>query len=241
MHALKAINPAHRGTYGSASGAPKRRLCRVVAVHRWGFRSGRVNSVVGAGNNELMGSRSDAAVIAASIDDPAEFGRIFDRYATVMYRYFVRRVDPDKAQELLGELFRIAFERRCSFDQTRTEARPWLYGIASRLISKHWRSEYRRLDAVARLAARGIGGPDATERVNARLDVDAVWPQFAQAVVDLPSGERDVLVLRAWEDLSYDEIAESLGIPVGTVRSRLNRVRRRLRELDTTTGRQHHD
>ncbi|MEM9515554.1 MAG: RNA polymerase sigma factor [Actinomycetota bacterium] len=188
-----------------------------------------------------MGARSDAAVIAASLDDPAEFGRIFDRYATVMYRYFVRRVDTDMAQELLGELFRIAFERRGSFDQTRTEARPWLYGIASRLVAKHWRSEYRRLNATARLAARSVGGPDATEPVDARLDVDAVWPHVAKAVADLPSGERDVLVLRAWEDLSYDEIAQSLDIPVGTVRSRLNRVRRRLRDLDTTTGRQQHD
>ena len=56
---------------------------------------------------------------------------------------------------------------------------------------------------------------------------------MCDVIAALPAGERDALLLFVWEELTYDEIAASLDIPVGTVRSRLNRVRRRLRELET--------
>src|SRR5690242_2765967 len=79
--------------------------------------------------HEGMGSRSDAEIIACSVESPAVFGEVFDRHATTLFRYFVRRVGPDDADALLGELFRIAFERRETFDTERPEARPWLYGI----------------------------------------------------------------------------------------------------------------
>jgi RNA polymerase sigma-70 factor (ECF subfamily) len=64
------------------------------------------------------------------------------------------------------------------------------------------------------------------------VDAESSWPQVAAAVAELPAGERDALLLYAWEDLGYAEIAEALDIPVGTVRSRLSRARARLRDLD---------
>jgi RNA polymerase sigma-70 factor (ECF subfamily) len=76
-----------------------------------------------------MGSRTDVDVIASSITTPSSLAAIFDRHATTMFRYFVRRVGPGDADSLLGELFRIAFERRASFDTDRAEARPWFYGF----------------------------------------------------------------------------------------------------------------
>jgi RNA polymerase sigma-70 factor (ECF subfamily) len=178
-----------------------------------------------------MEVRTDAAVIACSLDDPAAFGELFDRHATTLFRYFVRRVGPDDADSLLGELFRIAFERRETFDTERPEARPWLYGIASNLLARHRQGEARRLDATARLVNAAGPMSDLFADVDARLDASRRWADVAAAIAALPQGERDALLLFAWEGMPYDQIATALGVPVGTVRSRLNRARGRLREL----------
>ena len=167
---------------------------------------------------------SDANVIAASIDEPAALGAIFDRHASTILRYFARRVEPAAAEGLLGEVFRIAFEQRAAFDQCRSSARPWLYGIAANLVGRHRRSEQRRLHAMARLAARQrTDQNDAVGELAARsIDAVAAWSR--------PAVERETLLLFAWENLSYDDIADALEVPVGTVRSRINRARSRLRE-----------
>jgi len=178
---------------------------------------------------------ADAEVIAASVDDGRAFATIYDRHAGVVFRFLVRRVGRDVADELLGDTFRIAFERRRSFDLDRPSARPWLYGIATNLVARHRRSEGRRLRAVGRLAAeRSTDGDD--ERVAAVVDAGERWPAVVAAIADLPAGERDALLLYAWEELSYEEIGTALDIPVGTVRSRINRARRRLRELAEANG-----
>jgi RNA polymerase sigma-70 factor (ECF subfamily) len=179
---------------------------------------------------------SDAAVIAASVDDPARFGAIFDRHASVLHRYFVRRIGPDEAEAMVGDVFRIAFEKRRTYDTERPTARPWLYGIATNLLAKHRRTEARRLHATARLAARRLPTDDLADRVSATVDAAGRWQRVADAVTSLPEPERDALVLHVWEGLSYEEVATALGVPVGTVRSRLNRARGRLRELDGASG-----
>jgi RNA polymerase sigma-70 factor (ECF subfamily) len=179
---------------------------------------------------------SDAALIAASVDEPVWFGTIFDRHATVLHRYVVRRIGPDEAEALVGEVFRIAFEKRRAYDAERPVARPWLYGIATNLLAKHRRKEARRLHATARLAARRLPPDDLADRVGDTVDAAARWGRVAEAVVSLPEPERDALVLHVWEGLSYEDVAAALGIPVGTVRSRLNRARGRLRELADGSG-----
>ncbi|MEY2571618.1 MAG: hypothetical protein QOE63_1968, partial [Acidimicrobiaceae bacterium] len=80
-----------------------------------------------------MAEPTDAEVIAASLDAPSQFGDIFDRHATVLHRYLSRRVGADEAESMVGDIFRIAFEKRSTFDATRGSARPWLYGIATNL------------------------------------------------------------------------------------------------------------
>jgi RNA polymerase sigma-70 factor (ECF subfamily) len=179
-----------------------------------------------------MDTDSDAAIISASLADPARFGAVFDRHATTLYRFLVRRVGPDEADGLLGELFRVAFERRHTYDDDRPDARPWLYGIGTKLLAKHRRNEERRLRATARLIARRAPAVDVADGVASSLDAAQLWPQVSQLIAGLPDGERDALLLFVWEELSYEQIAASLEIPVGTVRSRLNRVRRRVRALD---------
>lgn len=178
-----------------------------------------------------MGPLTDAEVIASSWKAPAAFGELFDRHATTMFRYFVRRVGPDDADSLLGELFRIAFEKRAGFDIERAEARPWLYGIASNLLARHRQAEARRLDATARLVNSSTAAVDAISEIDARLDAKRLWAAVAAAIARLPREERDALLLFAWEGMPYDQIAIALDVPVGTVRSRLNRARGRLREL----------
>ena len=182
---------------------------------------------------------SDGAVIAGSVKTPAAFGAIFDRHGSALLRFLARRVDPAEAEDLLLEVFRIAFERRSAFEPDRDSARPWLYGIAANLVAKHYRSEARRLRAIARLSANRAVSDDPAERAVAAADAGARWTRVVHALGALPAAERQVLLLLAWEELSYDEIALALGIPVGTVRSRLSRGRARLAALtaghDTTT------
>jgi RNA polymerase sigma-70 factor (ECF subfamily) len=177
----------------------------------------------------------DADIVTASLDDPPRFAAVYDRHAAVLFRFLVRRVGRDTADELLGDTFRIAFERRASFDTAWANARPWLYGIATNLLAKHRRTEARRLRATARIAAQREDDALA-ERVADAVDAQVVWSAVADAIDRLPDGERDALLLYVWEDLGYDEIAVALGVPVGTVRSRLNRGRRRLRELVAASG-----
>jgi RNA polymerase sigma-70 factor (ECF subfamily) len=185
-----------------------------------------------------MGQVSDADVMTVSRERPAAFAQIYDRHAETLLRYLVRRVGPGDGEGLLGELFQIAFERRASFDPAHESARPWLYGIASNLVLKHRRSEARRLRATARVASESPltdQNPGESTEIDA-VDARALLPRVADAIAALPDGERDALLLFAWEDLSYDEIAAALTIPVGTVRSRLNRARSRLRELIPQEG-----
>jgi len=176
-----------------------------------------------------VNSPSDAEVIGRSLDEPEAFGLIYDRHAATVLRFLGRRVGAEVAEGLVGELFRIAFERRKTFDTSRATALPWLYGIGSNLLLKHRRGEARRLRANARMAAADAA---ADRRAGAKaLDARVLFPRVANAIEALPDGEREALLLFAWEDLSYQSVAEALELPIGTVRSRLNRARAQLREL----------
>ena len=116
-----------------------------------------------------------------------------------------RRVEPALGDELAAETFLQAFDARARYDRTRPDARPWLYGIAANLLRRHHRTEERRLRAYARAAA-----PDADARafdgVEARLDAAATRGALASALASLGPGERDVLLLYAWAELSYAEV-----------------------------------
>ena len=180
---------------------------------------------------------SDADLLRGSLGDPRRFAGLFDRHAGVLFRFLVRRVGRDRADELLGETFRIAFERRSTFDGRQPSARPWLYGIATNLVARHRRTEARRLRATARLAEQAPA-ESLADVVVAAVDAREVWPAVMAGIAELPDGERDALLLYVWEELSYEEIALALGVPVGTVRSRLNRARGRLRQLAVPMGRE---
>jgi RNA polymerase sigma factor (sigma-70 family) len=156
-----------------------------------------------------------------------DFAALFDRYYNPICGYLRRRVEPAIADEIAAQTFLEAYDRRASFDPLRGEPRAWLYGIAINLLRHHRRAEERRLRAYARAGVphRRDENDDADERVDAR----AAAPAVAAALATLSPSDREVLLLFAWAELSYEEIAMAVGIPVGTVRSRLNRARCRVR------------
>jgi RNA polymerase sigma factor (sigma-70 family) len=178
--------------------------------------------------------RSDAAVIASSLSDPSRFGEIFDRHFREINRYLARRIGGALADELAAETFVVAFGSRDRYDRQAPDARPWLFGIAANLIRRHWRTERRRLRAYARTGVDPVG--DECSEVERRVDADAAVPALAAALAALSGTEREVLLLFAWADLSYDEISTALRIPAGTVRSRLSRARAHVRELLEPSG-----
>ncbi|TDQ05012.1 RNA polymerase sigma factor [Labedaea rhizosphaerae] len=171
----------------------------------------------------------DASIIARSLTAPEEFAAIFDRHAPHIHRYLARRVGPQHADDLLGETFAAAFRRRGTYRVDRANARPWLYGMATHVVGQHHRDEARRyrLHAVA-LPDLPVEGPD--DRAIASSSARLLRGQVGAALQALAQGDRDVLLLIAWEDLSYDEVAAALDIPVGTVRSRLHRARKQVRD-----------
>lgn len=183
---------------------------------------------------------ADARLIGESIANPVAFAAIFDRHAATLHRYLNRRVDRTTAEDLLGDLFRIAFESRDRYDLTRPDARPWLYGIAANLVLKHYRSSSRgdsALRRLGRLDTRTVVPFD--EAIVDRAEDSQRVRQLVELLDDLSPDDRETVLLCLWENLSYQQVSEALGIPVGTVRSRLNRVRRQLRELSTPTGKEH--
>ena len=176
----------------------------------------------------------DAATIGASLADPQAFGAIFHRHAPHIHRYLTLRLGRQVADDLVGETFVIAFRRRHRYDPSRPNARPWLYGIATHLVGQHRRDEAREFRLRAALVAprdEDLHSADIAEAVSAR----STEPALATALATLAEGDRHVLLLIAWGELTYDEVASVLDIPLGTVRSRLHRARTKLkRHLGTT-------
>jgi RNA polymerase sigma factor (sigma-70 family) len=171
----------------------------------------------------------DAALIERSWHEPQAFAALYDRHAAPIHRFAGRRLGDQMADDVVGETFLAAFRRRKRYDLRRADARPWLYGIAANVIGKHRRAEVRMLRAFARTGADPVAAGHA-DLVDSRVCAAAVQRDLAAALAGLSAGDRDVLLLIAWADLSYQETAAALGIPVGTVRSRLNRARRKVRE-----------
>lgn len=173
---------------------------------------------------------NDAGLIAGSLERPVLFAELFDRHFDPIHSYLARRIGGQLADDLASEVFLQAFKARSRYDTAEANARPWLYGIASRLLSHHYRDEDRRLRAYSRSATE-LTVTDRTEEVDARTDAEAVAPRVAEALTTLTPGDRDALLLLVWGELSYGEIGQALEIPTGTVRSRINRARRIVREL----------
>jgi RNA polymerase sigma factor (sigma-70 family) len=171
----------------------------------------------------------DHVLIERSLVEPDCFATLFDRHCAEIYRYLARRLGPDVAEDATAETFLVAFRKRDRFSADRQDARPWLYGIATRTIGEHRRAETRRHRAFGRLDRTAVT-ESFEDRAAGRVTAQQLGGRISGMLGRLSAGERDLLLLIAWADLSYEEAAEALDVPIGTVRSRLHRARKKARK-----------
>ncbi|WP_131739329.1 RNA polymerase sigma factor [Actinomadura roseirufa] len=170
----------------------------------------------------------DAGIVMASLEDPEAFGELFRRHSPRLHAYIKRRLGPTLADDLVAETFATAFKQRERFDG-RTEFGAWLWGIASKLIARHHRQESRMYRAFART---GVDPAEdgLADRAGDRVSAAALGPRLARALASLGSQDRNALLLLAWGEMSYAEIATTLGLPLGTVKAKIHRARAKLRK-----------
>jgi RNA polymerase sigma-70 factor (ECF subfamily) len=172
---------------------------------------------------------SDADLIVRSLTEPGLFTAVFDRHSAEILRYVYARLGPDLAEDVTAETFLAAFQCRGRYDGAWSDARPWLYGIAMRQISRHRRAEARRLRLLQSAPADGPA-EDHSDRAAERVTAQRLGPQLAAALAALPRQDRDLLLLVAWAELSYAEAATALGTTTSAVKARLHRIRVRMRQ-----------
>ena len=177
-----------------------------------------------------------AEVMSASIDHPHRFEAVFDRYHAVVYRYLAHLAGNDQADELAGDVFVTAFTARARFDPRSGSVRAWIFGIAANIARTRARSERRGARAWERAGARRGDDDTSIDDAGDRMTYAAELSAVSLALEQLSDLDRQVIVLYAFGELSYPEIATALAVEVGTVRSRLNRARGRLRELLAASG-----
>jgi RNA polymerase sigma-70 factor, ECF subfamily len=161
---------------------------------------------------------SDEALMAEfQAGSNVAFEELFARYHQPLYGFFRRRLDgPERAEDLAQETF-LAVIRATTRYEPRALFRTYLYGIALNLVAAERRSQQRQLAAASE---------DLEHPIDASAD-SSIWVR--RALEKLGAQEREILMLREYEQLSYSEIADLLRIPINTVRSRLFRARMELK------------
>ena len=167
-----------------------------------------------------MSDRSDATLLARADLDRDAFSELIERHGAVLFRYVARRLGESIAEDLVSEVFAIAFAKRLSFHGV--DARSWLFGIATKLVQRHHRREVRMLRAYAR-----TGVDPASPGADEALRDASRARDLARMLAGLRSQHRDVLLLTSIGGLSIAEAAEVLGVEQGTARVWLSRARRR--------------
>lgn len=165
---------------------------------------------------------TDSEVIARSLVDPGAFSVVFDRHWPRIHRFCVSRAG-GAGEDVAAEVFCVAFDERSGYLLKYADAAPWLFGVASNLLARHFRRAERATRALPRLEP--VEAPDHADDAIGRVEAAVLAPQLAAALAETSAVDRDALLLHVWGELSYSEIAVATGVPVGTVRSRIHRAR----------------
>ncbi len=164
--------------------------------------------------------------------DATAFAELFDQYARSVYNHAFRlTADWSVAEDVMAATYLQAWRSRERIGEEGGSLRPWLLGIATNEARNHTRSNRRYRAAAAALHAEDFAEPDHADRVAGRIDDGARLTAAITALAKLRRQEREVVTLCLWEGLDYESAARALGVPIGTVRSRLSRARTRLRAL----------
>ncbi len=163
---------------------------------------------------------SDAEALTRSLVEPSAFAILYERHHIAVRRYVARRVGSGAGDDLSSEVFTRAFRGRARCRAEQASVLPWLLGVANHVIADHRRTEQRRLKALQRLATTA---PQLIEHEDRALSSELV-----RALRRLSGEDRDALLLVVWGELSYEEAATALRVPIGTVSSRIARARRAL-------------
>ena len=165
--------------------------------------------------------------IPAMRTDTPDIGQLYEQHGGEVLSYLARRCPEEAARDLLQETF-LQVVRSADRLESVTLPRAWLFGIARNILALHFR--------------RKAGAEPVLENapeIAAESSEDRRLPAMRDAIAQLPPELRETLELRLTDELSYEEIASVLGIPIGTVRSRLHHAVRRLRTVLTTTSETH--
>jgi RNA polymerase sigma factor (sigma-70 family) len=184
------------------------------------------------GDRRMLLSASDESLLQASANgDQRAFSELYERHARTIYNYLFRRLaDWSEAEDLTAVVFLEAFRRRSEVVVVEGKLLPWLYGIATNVLRNRRRALWRHRRLLAQLASEPAEA--VTPDVATRAEASGQMRSVLQRIAGLPHQQQDVVALCVWSGLSYQETAVALGVPIGTVRSRLARARAALAELD---------
>jgi RNA polymerase sigma-70 factor (ECF subfamily) len=162
--------------------------------------------------------------------DPAAFARLFDEHAQAVFRHAARLTDHATAEDITQLTFLEAWRGRERVRPDGESLLPWLLGIATNVQRNVSRAARRHQAALTRTRPQDAV-PDFADDVASRMDDAERVAAAKRALAKLRRSEREVFTLCVWSGLDYAAAAEALDIPVGTVRSRLSRARKRLEQL----------
>lgn len=173
---------------------------------------------------------TDAELWDRCIQGEAEaLGGLFDRYADAVFRYCLSRTGSwQDAEDLVSITFLEAWRQRSRLVLERDSLLPWLLGVATNSARNRARSVRRHEQFLRRLPHAAVEA-DPSSAIAARVDAENLVKDLLDGATNLTGGERDALLLCAVNGCSYVEAAEALHVRVGTIRSRVNRAKKKLR------------
>ena len=187
-------------------------------------------AVIG-GDKECTGVDDAQLMAAVQHGDPAAFRILVEKYKRRAYYLALKLVgDSDDAYDLSQEAFIRVYNARRRYDRGRPFY-AWFYAILSNLAKNHLKKRSVRFEYAAQIRGESDQALDDSGAPDCIVEADEARKALWAAIEKLSYDHREIIILRHFEDMPYEDIAKLLGIPVGSVMSRLYYARKKLREL----------